>query len=283
MRRLFLFAAIFVLASCSDQSGERADTAESPSISPTSAPGVAFSYFYDFALSDDRISAVQEQHAARCESLGVTRCRVTGLRYGVGQDDAVSAMLEVKLEPSIARQFGKDATEVVQKSDGRMIRTEFSGEDVGSAIGEAGSRNADIRTRIADVQRRIAEARPGSDERAELQRQLSTLQDQVGEQATVIRSGQERLASTPMTFNYYGGGGVPGFGNENPIKEAYRLMVGSFVTMISFTLKLLGVLIPWLLLLAILLLLWRSRPVRNVRNWWARRNREPEGEGESAS
>ena len=73
------------------------DVAEPPSISPTTAPGVAFSYSYDFQLADDAIAKVQEAHAAQCEGLGVARCRITGLRYSVGENDTVSAMLQVKL------------------------------------------------------------------------------------------------------------------------------------------------------------------------------------------
>src|SRR3546814_7722197 len=55
--------------------------ARSPNIGVTSAPGVAFIYAYAFRLDDSRIAAVQEEHAAACEALGTTRCRITGMTY----------------------------------------------------------------------------------------------------------------------------------------------------------------------------------------------------------
>ena len=104
--------AAVLIASCGQQesgfeqdtaSVEMQDVAEAPDISPTAAPGVAFSYDYDFRLADQRIDEVQEAHAARCEALAIDRCRITGLRYSLGAHDQVSGMLQVTLAPDIAR------------------------------------------------------------------------------------------------------------------------------------------------------------------------------------
>ena len=54
-----------------------------------------------------RIQIAQEAHAAMCEKLGIARCRITGMRYGLVNEQDVSASLELKLDPAIARQFGK--------------------------------------------------------------------------------------------------------------------------------------------------------------------------------
>lgn len=62
-----------------------------PNINVSSAPGVAFNYRYAFRLPNSRISAAQEAHAAMCEKLGVTRCRITGMRYSVVNERDVSA------------------------------------------------------------------------------------------------------------------------------------------------------------------------------------------------
>jgi hypothetical protein len=53
-----------------------------PAIGPSAAPGVAFNYRYAFRLPGERVSAVQEQHAAACEKLGLDRCRITGCATG---------------------------------------------------------------------------------------------------------------------------------------------------------------------------------------------------------
>ena len=101
-----------------------------PGVNVTSAPGVAFNYSYAFRLPGNRISAVQEAHAAACEKLGIDKCRITGMRYRLVDQKDVQAMLALRLDPKIARQFGKDATGVVEKSDGMLVDQEITGEDV---------------------------------------------------------------------------------------------------------------------------------------------------------
>lgn len=264
------------LSSCSkrEEGGPEGIVAQeepaSPDISPTAAPGVAFSYGYNFKLDDQRISALQETHAAACESLGISRCRITGLRYSIDENEQVSAMLQVKLEPKIARQFGKNAVADVEKVGGKLVNAEFSGEDEGTAIRTASAEKSDFEARIADIERRLAGLKPGDRERTELQQQLDELRSQLATARQQIATSSERLANTPMTFNYYGKGGVPGFGGENPVAEAWRLMIASGVTLISFVLKGLALLLPWAVLLALLLAAYRSRFGRAVRRWWAR-------------
>ena len=85
----------------------RAGSFTPPGISPTAAPGVAFNYRYAFRLAGERISAIQEQHAAACEKRGIARCRITGMTYRLIGNRDIEATLAFKLDPTIAREFGK--------------------------------------------------------------------------------------------------------------------------------------------------------------------------------
>ena len=127
-----------------------------PSIGPTAAPGVAFNYKYDFQLADEKISAVQEAHAARCEALGVARCRITGLNYTIGAHDTVSATLEIKLTPDIARSYGREASGGVIQAGGRLSHTEFTGTDTAPSTGNAISAQGEAQARIAEIEQRLA-------------------------------------------------------------------------------------------------------------------------------
>jgi len=114
-----------------------AEEAGPPGISVTAAPGVAFNYRYNFRLPAERVSEVQEQHAAACEKLGVDRCRITGMLYRLINDRDREAMLAFKLDPAIARQFGKAGIETVTRADGLLTESEITGEDAGSEIAAA--------------------------------------------------------------------------------------------------------------------------------------------------
>ena len=269
-----LLASAAVLASCS-QERSASDSAQSdsseasrsgPEISPSAAPGVAFSYHYNFELPDQRIAKVQEGHARACEELGLAKCRITGMTYGVDESDQVGATLRLKLDPALARGFGKQASDLVQSSDGRLINLAISGDDAGSSISASQRRTTDLERRIADLEAKLA-ALPASDRsRGALISQIEVLRQQLSEQQQVIQSGQDLLASTPMTFEYYGRGAVPGF-HGDPLREAWHTLISTVVTLVRVLLQLLAVLIPLGLMLALVILLWRSRPMRWVRGW----------------
>jgi len=274
MLRLAMIGLLAGTAACESRQestqGIAAEESEpsSPDISPSAAPGVAFAYGYNFKLADERISSLQETHAAECEKLGLSRCRITGLRYTVGENEQVSAMLQVKLDPAIARQFGKNAVASTERAGGRLVNAEFSGEDEGSSIQTATTRKTELETRIAEIERRLSTLGSGDRERTALQQQLDQLRQELAESKRQISVSEEKLATAPMTFNYYGKGGVTGFGGENPIADAWRLMIASTVTMISLLLKFVGAVLPWAALILLLVLAVRSRLGRAVRRWW---------------
>jgi hypothetical protein len=276
--RVVVIAAAALVASCSSQEGYEpgegaeelgSDTSAAPDVSPTAAPGVAFTYDYDFRLPDERIDDVQEAHASQCERLGIDRCRITGIRYSVDAQEQVYGMLRVKLDPAIARQFGKNAAAGVEQAGGQLINAEFTGTDEGSVIRRTASQREEVERQIAEIERRLASAGPNDRERTELQQQLAQLRSQLAQARTSIAQSEERLALTPMTLSYYGKGGVPGFGGRNPVEDAWRTFIGSSVTMIQFLLLSLAVLLPWGALLLLIVLLLRSRPARAVRKWWS--------------
>jgi hypothetical protein len=260
------------LASCSandqgnqTQQRQTGDTSSPPDISPSAAPGVAFNYAYEFSLPDDRIAAAQEAHASACESLGLARCRITGMSYSVDQNEQVTAELDLKLEPTIARQFGKSAQQTVIGHDGKLIRLDIGSSDEGQAIEQATKQKTDTSVQIAQLQQELAKS-PGSAARANLLSQIQGLQQQAAEQSQGIATSQAALANTPMAFRYYGRGGVPGF-RGNPLREAWHTLVTTVVMIVGGLLQVLAVLIPIGILLAILIAVWRTPPMRAVRRW----------------
>jgi hypothetical protein len=270
--RVVSFAlAVALLPSCSQrdqQAGrsEETDTSSPPNISPTAAPGVAFNYDYEFSLPDERIAATQEAHAAACERLGVQRCRITGMTYRVDQNEQVQAGLDVKLDPSIARQFGKSSQQTVESNDGQLVRLEIGSADEGAVIEQATKQKTDASAQIAQLQQELAQTKAGTEARANLVSQIQALRQQASQQSRTIEASQAALASTPMEFHYYGRGGVPGF-RGNPLREAWQTFVTTVVWLVGILLQAIAVLIPLVLLAALFIALWRTRPMRAFHGW----------------
>jgi len=244
-----------------------ADAAGGPDVAVTAAPGVAFNYRYAFRLDDDRIAAVQEEHAAACETLGVARCRITGMDYRLIRDNEVEGRLEFKLDPAIARKFGKDAIASVAKAEGVLAAANITGEDVGAQISDSQRRSAGIADEIARLEARLKQGGLGDRERTELQQQIAGLRQQLDGERETRRGGEVQLATTPMVFDYQGTGGLPGIGYGNPFGDAANMLVRSGSTLLSFVLVVGAAILPWALFFAGLLLLWRTPPVVAVRRW----------------
>ncbi|WP_118857918.1 DUF4349 domain-containing protein [Sphingomonas mesophila] len=271
-----VLAALALLGACSDgaergQVGESADLAEdvaaAPGIVPTAAPGVAFTYSYGFQLADPAISAAQEEHAAACEKLGLERCRITGMTYRLDERDRVEGTLKLAIDPLLARSFGRDAIAVVQRRDGALRYTEIEGEDQNPALEDAARREGGASVEIARLEAALRTAK-GDEERVALRQQLRELRDQVEQAQAQETTAEAKIRRTPMNFTYLGGASGRGFAGENPVREAWYLFVDSVAMMVGFLLKALAVLLPWALLIALLVMLARSRPALRLRRWW---------------
>jgi len=188
------------------------------------------------------------------------------MSYSIDQNEQVTAELNLKLDPTIARQFGKSAQQLVEKADGKLIRLDIGSTDQGAAIQQATQRKNAVSAQLAQLQQELAKAKPGTQARANLMSQIEELQNQASEQTQVIAAGQSALATTPMAFRYYGRGGVPGF-RGNPVHAAWLTFVTTVVWLVGILLQALAVLIPVGILAALLLGLWRTRPMRVVRRW----------------
>lgn len=263
------------LCSCSKNEGgenpsrqEASDTSNAPNVSPTAAPGVAFNFAYGFNLPDERISATQEAHAAACEKLGLAHCRITGMSYSVDQNEQVTAELDLKLDPLIARQFGNSAKQSVEANDGKLIRLDIGSSDEGQEIAQASKAKADVSAQIAQLQEELAKGEAGSEAHADLTNQIQTLQQQAAEQGRAVQAGQAALAGTPMAFHYYGRGGVPGF-RSDPVRAAWQTFVTIIVWLVQILLQALALLVPLGVLLALFIALWRTNAVRVFRQWAA--------------
>ncbi|MGZ8286909.1 MAG: DUF4349 domain-containing protein [Allosphingosinicella sp.] len=238
------------------EGGPAADSTSSrtprpPGVAPTAAPGVAFNYRYAFRLPAENIGRVQEEHALACEKLGVEHCRITAMNYRDDGDRRVEAQLAFKLDPALARAFGRDGIGAVTKAQGELLQAAITGTDVGSEISAA----TRVQAQQADEVRRIEQqlARPGlsSGERVELQQQLQALRDSIRAGQSEQTGRRQLLASTPVTFDYRAG--KTGTRLERAMADAGDNFVGAT----TLLLIVLVTLLPWLAALLLLWLAWR--------------------------
>ena len=236
-----------------------------PGVSVSSAPGVAFNYHYAFRVPNAKIAAVQEEHAQACEKLGLDRCRITGMRYRLVSDNEVSAMLAFKLDPTLAREFGKQGIAAITKAEGMLVDSEITGTDAGAVIEGANRQSAGLRDELTKVEEQLKRPGLSAGERTELTQQAADLREQIRSASATRTDARESLATTPMVFDYGSGDLIPGFDGRSPIREAFSTSVSSFMTMLGFAIIAIGALLPWALLAALGVWAWRRfRPKRKT-------------------
>jgi hypothetical protein len=238
-------------------STEQAADGAGPNINVSAAPGVAFNYRYAYRLPDARIQAAQEAHAAMCERLTITRCRITGMRYTVSGEDDVRASLEVKLDPRLARAFGKQATKVITDAEGMLVDQEISGTDVNPAIQQADRGRAELQDELERVNRELA--RPGLSNviRDRLLSEAQGLRAQIRGLGEQRQSAEDSLATTPMAFFYGSGEAIPGFDDGPSLGDSLREAGAVLVRSLGAVILTLATLLPWLLLIGLVWLLLR--------------------------
>ncbi len=234
-------------------------------VSPSVAPGVAFQYQYDFRIPADSIEAVQDEHAAACETLGLSRCQITGLTFTKNENRDPSGRMEFMLDPSIARRFGRDAIASVEKAEGVLATSNVSGENVGDDIASSQVRSAGMEAEVKRIEARLAGKGLANDERVELRNRAEELREMMGGEKEGRRAGEKRLATTPVVFNYSGNMGI---GADGSFGEAVAASTSSLTTMLSMLLLLVGVVLPWLLPIAAIVLIVKSPMGAGLRRWW---------------
>ncbi len=248
--------------------GDAATAAEvSPGISTGAAPNVAFEYRYAFKLPDAKIGMVQNEHADACETLGTDRCQVVDMQFNKIDEKRVEAMLAFKLDPAIARKFGRDAIASVEKAEGILADGNVTGTNVGGEIEDSQGRSAMLKTQMDRLEKRLASKGLAADERGTISSRIEELQKELGQEKSSRTTGEAKLAMTPVQFTYTGDDGVPGFGKENPFANSFDVAASSFAVMFSFLLMALGFAGPWILLVAIIIVLFRSKFGRGVRSF----------------
>ena len=223
-----------------------------PDISPTAAPGVAFNYRYAFRLPTERVAQVQEQHAQTCESLGPRRCRITGMLYRVVNEDDVEGMLAFRLDPAIARRFGRAGVEAVTRAEGMLTESEITGTDVGTDIRRAGRDIAEMNEELRRIEARLAQGGLPAAERQRLEAEATELRRAIQATQANREEAEETLATTPMTFHYGSGDLVPGPRGRPSLSGALDQALSNFLQGGTVLLIILITLLPWALAIGLI-------------------------------
>ncbi|QJU58108.1 hypothetical protein HL653_10120 [Sphingomonas sp. AP4-R1] len=271
MRKSVVVMVLAALTACSkaEQPGEQQDTPAAPTaaqemagpnVSVTAVPGVALTYSYYFRLPVAAVAKTQEQHASECEKLA-PRCRITGMEYHAGRNRTISATLNVKLAPEIARQFGKQSIAATVANGGMLTDSEIDSTDAGSVVAAADRAAESASDEETKITAQLTQPGLPSAERTTLQQRLMQLRDTRRAAASSRADAALLLGSTPMTLHYASGVIDLGY-SDGPILGAIKDGWANIVSGSAVIVMLAITLLPWLAAAIILIF-----GIRFVRRW----------------
>lgn len=199
--------------------------------------GEQFDYRYAFRMPGNRIKAVQDSHAEGCVRLGPARCRILDQRYQVIDGKPV-ATLTYQIDPAIARQFGDNATKVVNSANGALLESHIAGFDMTSAARE-NALIARIRKQLANAQAQRAATPANTPQRQLIDDRIARIQVTLGTIADIEADDGNTLATTPVLISYTSSGSTVALGNGATLEDAWQSLQSSFATAADFFAKLL--------------------------------------------
>lgn len=260
MRVVWALAALALLAGC-DGGGKKAapdkdasafaDTARAEAFAST---GTGFDYRYAYRLPGNRLKGVLQSNADACDRLGPARCRILSMRYRVDDANHTKAVLTIRIDPAIARNYGDAVTANVTGSDGVLVDTEITGNDSTMA-----ARSTAVVNRLQD---QLSNAR--SNNSPENVARAARIQNALNTIAEVEASQGQTLATAPVLITYESSNALTGLGSSDAnFRNAQQTLNNSLAQLVTI----LASVGPWLLLMLVVVLILRwiihGRPVGN--------------------
>jgi len=243
MRILAFCLPLLLLAGCDPAPAQSGAAPSGQGVAPADAASGAFDYRYAYRLPGARINAVQESHAKGCDQLGPARCRITAVRYKVDEQSNVVATLTLRIDPTLARAFGKQASATVTSSGGALISSDIAGADSIAAAGRGEAVMAKLRDALDNAEAQ-GRAKPGDATIAARADRLRTAIATIGE---LDQGAGSALATTPMILTYASGGSIPGVGAS--ADASFETAGATFMTSLAGLAVMLAGVGPWALLL----------------------------------
>ncbi len=303
MRFVTSLVALAALGGCAPMDSS---TANNGSGSAASRPGDAaplgtdFDYRYAYRVPAARIGQLQDSHVHGCDLLGPARCRVTAVRYHVGDDNSVSALLSLQIDPAVARSYGRAATAATKAAGGLLIDAQSAGMNGAQSGARASGIVAKLREEDANIDATLR-AGASDESRSAANAKQARIRAAIATIAEIDQNATQSIATTPMLITYASGNAIPSLGGS--AGATFDNAGQTFIQSLASLAQVMAGIAPWLLLLLGGALLLRrfvtpeepapARPVgvplpseetnRNVIQRWFSREPEPEHDPETVS
>ncbi len=258
-----------------EEPAAKGDSAPATSV-PTAQPRIAYSYTLGYRLGTGEIGGVQAKHIALCDKMGAAKCRIKSMQRESSDGEFVTANLVIVVDSKIARAFQTDLDKAVEAAGGESSSRAINAEDLSKQMVDTAAR-IKAKQALADRLMTLLQNRSGKvGELVEAERAFAEAQEELEAARSWMAEMQARVAMSDMTITY-NSTSPSGSGLWRPIRDAFGEAGQILGESISFMLRFVVGVLPWLLGLAGLIWLIRRRGWMTGWRWPWRRGAAKEG------
>lgn len=219
------------------------------------APLLAYSYSFAILAPSGEIASLQKRQEAACSAAGSRVCQVLATSLGGVKGSFATAHLELRASRAWIEAFRAGLPSTVRSSNGQIISTEVTAEDLTHAIVDT---EAAVATKIAlrDKLKSMINSKAAKlSDLIELEAKLSQIQGEIDQQSAELSVNQERVALSKVEINYNSAG-------ADSLALSLDRVGSNLIASLAFIVDALSLGLPVLLLLgvvAFLLLRFRKR------------------------
>lgn len=237
---------------------------------PGTAPLMAYTYSWNYAVPTGAMEALQASHKKLCEDAGPASCYVTNSSLdAIGQDEGASGVLSMRATEPWVRAFEKGVNEGLKPFDAYVYSTNRGAEELTAQIVDNEARLRSM-TAHRDALQKMVEDKPGRlSDLLEIQQALAQAQGDIDSRQSLVAALKLRVSMSVITFYYQAEYAPAAQSIWRPVTDAFGDFMPAFARTLGAIIEVVAALLPILVFGAIALALltfgYRGLSRRRVR------------------
>lgn len=228
---------------------------------------MAYRYNYGISLPAQSVEPVMKQHMERCLQAGPSACQVLNASSNEHSEDYSSAYLSLRATPGWLDEFRNGLETSLEASNGRVIDSSVSAEDLTRRIFDADAR-LQAQTALRERLLALLETRDANlQDLLSVERELARVQAEIESAEAQLKTLRQRVSMSVMDIRYESRARAVTQSAFSPVIEAltgfFRTLSHGLASVIGF----IAVALPWLLFVIL--------PGIALFRWVLRRRRKP--------
>lgn len=225
---------------------------------PGTAPMMAYTYTWNFAVPTGGMEGLQAAHKKLCEDAGPANCYVTNSSLdAIGQEEGANGTLAMRATEAWVRAFETGVNEGLKPFGASIYSTNRGAEELTAQIVDNEARLRSM-TAHRDALQKMVEDKPGRlADLLEIQQALAQAQGDIDSRQSLLAALKLRVSMSVITFYYQAEYAPAAQSIWRPVTDAFGDFVPAFARTLGAIIEVIAALLPIVLFGAVgIALLW---------------------------